>query len=178
MIPVVRVLFERALARRESLLGLVEVVPGDYWTRSAGGDSWTAYTHLAHALTADNALADLADLLAGGAGPVRLTAAAMYAERERCIQSSADLSPAALVVQAGRSRDRLTRQFGLLAPADLDRVLVWELPGGSLPAEVSISLFAYLEQWAVHDSGHEGAIRAAISTTPDLSAVAHIRRMR
>lgn len=178
MIPVVRVLIGRAAARRESLLALADVVPADYWSRTAPGESWSAQRHLVHALSAEDALEGLLERINEGSGPLALEAGDLYAEREAAIEAAADLELASLIEQSVRARERTVRLLAALTPASIERMLVVVMPPGAWPAQSVLVAYAYLEQWAAHDAGHEAAIRDAISTPPDLSAVAHVRRIR
>lgn len=178
MIPVVRVLIGRAAARRESLLALVDVVPADYWSRTAPGESWSAHRHLLHALSAEDALEGLLQNINEGSGPLALEAAALYAEREAAIEAAGALELGSLIERSALARERTVRLLADLTPASIERTLVVAMPPGSWPAQSVMAAYAYLEQWAAHDAGHEAAIRDAISTPPDLSAVAHARRIR
>ena len=78
-----------------------------------------------------------------------------------------------LLATSARERDHLRRVLAGLPPGSIERSITFP---GALPG-VRFSLLAYLEAWAVHDTEHELAIREAIAVPPDLSAVAHARRL-
>ena len=173
MHPVLRVLVERAASGRISLLGLASVIPDGYWTRSSLGDAWTAREHLTHALTADGGVAGF---ISNTAEPE--PAWDLGAARDAAMRDGAALPLPELLSHAEASRAQLITVLGTFGPADLDRALV--IPGvvTAWGEPVSISLYRYLEQWAAHDGVHEAAIRDAIATSPDLTAIAMTRRRR
>ena len=170
MHPVLRVLLERAAAKRVSLLGLASVIPDDFWSRRTPDDEWTARQHLVHALTADAAVADF---IAGGPQSTSLEAA-----RAGAIAEGAELSMPELLERAAKGRARLVEVLSAMTPMDLERTLA--IPGATNAwgEQLSITVFQYLEQWAAHDAVHETAIREAIATSPDLTAIAMARRRR
>lgn len=169
--PVVRVLLERAEARRTSLLGLAAVVPDGSWARSAPGAEWTARHHLAHALTTDAVIAPLITRF-------RAEELAVLARRRvEALASTVALPMTDLLVRAESGRDDLKRRLAELTAGDLETTVSLPASGNAWGETASISLLQYLDLWASHDPEHEAAIRAAISTPPDLSAVAHARRM-
>lgn len=181
MLPEVRVYFERAQARRQSLLGLMAAIPPGYWSRSAPGDSWTARNHVEHVATADDFLGELIEAvrsgseawLAGTRDP-----GALIQARTTAMEQHAPRPLPGLVEEIARSRqalaERLTNleRMHLTAPVYVaGRVSHW---GEPLP----ITLSEYLASWAGHDAEHAAAVREAVSTPPDLSAVALTRRLR
>jgi hypothetical protein len=172
MEPVVRVLLERADARRVSLLQLVDAVPAELWSRGVAGDSWTAFSHLAHSLSTDAVLATLIGRFE------QTSLEELAALRIAALESSAALELKTLLDLAGERRETIRTLLAALPPAALDHRLSWHLDPRGWGRSVSLSLYAYLEAWAVHDTEHEHAIREAISTSPDLSAIAHARRLR
>jgi hypothetical protein len=181
MLPEVRVFFERAGARRQSLLGLVTAIPSAYWLRTAPGDAWSARNHLEHVATADTfldhivtTLVDGAEAwLAGTADPRDLLAARAEAMR------SFDGVPLDAILEAmTAARTRLAQSLAvlershLLAPVFIaGHVSAWGEPR-------AITFGSYLDAWAAHDSAHESSIRDAVSTPPDLVTVALTRRLR
>lgn len=181
MLPEVRVFFERAEARRQSLLGLVAAIPPGYWLRSGPGDAWTARHHLQHVATADDFLGALIETVCSGGeawlGGTRDLPALLQA-RAAAIEEHAPLTLSALIDRLSQSRQVLAERLSeldrvhLAAPVFIaGRISHW---GEPLP----LALSAYLASWAGHDAGHEMAIREAVSTPPDLSAVALSRRLR
>ena len=170
MHPVFRVLVERADARRVSLLGLAAVIPDGFWSRRAPADEWSARQHLAHALSADGVVAEF---IASSAGQAELEAA-----REGAIAEGATMALNKLLERAAEGRSRLLEVLSDLSPADFERAL--PVPGvtSTWGEPLSITVFQYLEQWAVHDAVHELAIREAVATSPDLTAIAMTRRRR
>lgn len=174
---VVRVFVERAQARRASLLDLATAIPEDFWTRRPPGEPWGAYRHLAHALSADAGVNAMIPAFISSSFQ-RFQVTQLLAERAKSIASAEALDFPALLDFASTGRreviDALTRiEQDLLESeaAFIDERSEWAQP-------VALSLFAYLDQWATHDSAHESAIRAAIATSPDLSAIAHTRRLK
>jgi DinB family protein len=168
--PVLRVLVERAAARRVSLLGLVSVIPEGFWVRRVPGDDWSAREHLVHALTADDAVAEF---IAGSPENADLEAA-----RAVAMTQGAELPMKELLELAAKGRSRLIEVLFTMTPVDLERAL--PIPGAvnAWGERLSITVFQYLEQWAAHDAVHEAAIREAIATPPDLTAIAMTRRRR
>lgn len=172
MHPVLRVLLDRADARRGSLLGLAEAVPGDYWARTAPGDAWSAWEHFAHALSADELLLPVLERSRSGRGPIDLGAGDSFAfEREAALRRLAALDFRDAVARAAGWRRRLVEALSDFEPTQLERPLL--IPGvrSAWGEPLAVSLYGYLEQWAAHDGVHEAAIREAMLTPPDLSAV-------
>ena len=174
---VVRVFVERATARRQSLLELVSVVPGDSWTRKAPGEAWDAFHHLAHALSADSGVADVIPEFVRHE-PTSIQIEELLSRRETVIAAAAGLDIESLVARGHQARREILATLERLHQTDLERQISFldQRSAWSQPAQ--ITLFAYLEQWSHHDAEHESAIRTAISTPPDLSAVAQTRRLR
>lgn len=177
--PVIRVFVERAESRRAALLGLAAAVPGPYWTRSALGESWTAWEHLAHTASADSLFAPLV----AGAGASMGTidpgpADAFAAARTGALDQYGALPLTELLEAAAAARRDLVAVLATLGPHHLERAV--RVPGArnAWGEPLAITLHSYLEQWAAHDGLHESAIREAISTPPDLSAVMLARRFR
>lgn len=181
MLPEVRVFVERAGARRQSLLGLVAAIPTAYWPRTAPGDAWSARNHLEHVATADafldGIIASLVDgaetWLAGTADPRDLLAA-----RAEAMQRFEGAPLDAILKAMTLARTRLAQSLAVLERSHLlepvfiaGHVSAWGEPR-------SITVGSYLGAWAAHDSAHESAIREAVSTPPDLVAVALTRRLR
>lgn len=175
MLPEVRVLLERAEARRQSLLGLVEAVPEDYWGRGESQDSWRARTHLEHLAAMEPLVARLlTDVVAEGVGVVAgaVTMEELGRARERAMAVFEGKPIAELREAMGEGLARVRQALGKLEPGHLDAAVSI---GGATDAwgqPVTWHLREYLRTWAEHDGEHEAAIRAAITTPPDLSAVA------
>lgn len=181
MLPEVRVFFERAGARHQSLLGLVAAIPPTYWPRTAPGDAWSARNHLEHAATADaflnEVVARLVDgaetWLAGTADPHGLLVA-----RAEAMQRFEGVPLDAVLDAMAVARSRLARSLAVLERSHLlepifiaGHVSAWGEPR-------PIAFGSYLDAWAAHDSAHESCIRDAVSTPPDLVTVALTRRLR
>jgi hypothetical protein len=171
MLPIVRVLLDRAEARRVSLLGLAEVVPEAYWERRVAGDGWSARHHLAHALSADALVAEAvrsfsAEALAG-----------LVARRLAALQAALDVPVPRLVERATADRAAVRSALAALGPDVLEAevVLGTNDPWGGTHA---LTLLAYLETWASHDAEHEAAIRAAIAVPPDMAGIARAMQRR
>ncbi|MGE0601380.1 MAG: maleylpyruvate isomerase N-terminal domain-containing protein [Dehalococcoidia bacterium] len=174
---VVRVFAERAVARRESLLELVSVVPEDSWSRNAPGEPWDAFHHLAHALSADNGVSEVLPAFTRTAART-IPVVELLSRRESTIESAVALDLDQLLAQGAAARRQVLVTLEDLEQSDLECAALFIDQRSPWSQPAPITLFAYLEQWSHHDAEHEAAIRAAISTPPDLSAVAHTRRLR
>lgn len=181
MLPEVRVFLERAGARRQSLFGLVEAIPPAYWPRTAPGDAWSARNHLEHVATADDFLGSLILDIVRGAEPWLAGTAdprGLLFARAEAMQRFESLPLEALLDAMAGARSMLVESLARLEPAHLlgpvffaGHVSAW---GEPLP----ITFSSYLDAWSAHDTAHEAAIRDAVSTPPDLVAVAMARRLR
>ncbi len=180
MNPVVRMLVQRAEARRYGLLELAMVIPEDYLSRRAQGDEWSARVHFVHALLTDRAVTLIVRAIAEGVDADHLGAVmeSMIADRSAEIRSAEAQPTSGLVDASVADRANLYRELTRLTPAHLDAVLPVSGARNSWGQPLGISLVQYLEQWCHHDSGHEAAIRRAMATSPDLSTVALTRRLR
>ena len=175
MLPVVRVLIERAESARFRLVGLAEVLPEAMLDQSQPGDLWSARFHLAHALTSDTLSLELID----GGSPAQFGGWFVELEPRRlaAIEAGAMQPVRELLDTAAAERRRMVRALATLGPSDLEETAA--LPARSAWGEPArITLYQYLEAWSAHDPGHEQAIRLAILARPDLSAVALARRRR
>lgn len=171
-LPEARTILERAWARRESLLALIETIPADYWTRQAAGDAWTARNHLEHLATIDAVVLPILE------SPAPVLDEELLAAREGAMQAVAGLEVGELIQRLESSRRDLVGAVACLTLHALARDIqlpardAWSPPG-------TISVRGYLAQWAEHDTLHEGAIRRAIANQPgpgDLAAAAFARR--
>ncbi|HEX6029835.1 MAG TPA: DinB family protein [Tepidiformaceae bacterium] len=170
----VRLLAERASVRRISLLGLLEVIPPDFWPRREPGEEWTARNHLEHVATADALLRETIDAVVRQAD-----LEVSYIERR------AQLMDAAAGVSLLELRDRMEteRAATIASLAGVDALLLDELiliPGSvdSFGQGVALPLRTVVTAWAEHDTGHEIAIRTAITTHPDAASLAAAARFR
>jgi hypothetical protein len=181
MLPEVRVLLERANARRLSLLGLVAAIPHGYWSRVAPGDSWSARNHLEHVATADAFLEEVVSSVVRGSETWLAGTSdqpALLAARTEAMTRLAPLSLESIVATMDETRGSLARQ---LARLDRTHLLGPVFIAGNVSAwgdRVPVALSSYLAAWAAHDSIHEATVREAVSTPPDLVAVAMARRLR
>lgn len=176
MLPTVRVLVERAASARYQLAGLIAVLPPAMFDHRAAGDDWTVRTHTVHALGSD---ALSLEFLEGGAtADFASWLHELPARRAAAIASSAGTAPADLLERAQAARAALVTALAQLTPAELQ--LSAALPGmrTAWGDERRITLYEYLLAWSSHDGAHEQAIRLAILSRPDLSAVALTRRRR
>lgn len=174
MLPVVRVLVERAANARHRLLGLVEVLPEEMLERRETADGWSVRVHLAHALSTDGLLVQL--LEREGADQFAAWLASLEVSRTTAISAAAQTPVSALLQHAADDRSRLLTAMEALRPVDLDA-------GAAVPGVRTawgdprrITLYEYLQAWSGHDGDHEQAIRRAILSRPDLSAVALTQR--
>ncbi len=176
MTPELRALVEHAAARRAMLIGLVDAIPADGWSRQAPGDEWNARRHLDHVATVDGLLQPFVTEAARGAGTVWLGGAAPGAlERLRlaAADEAGELAIPEVLARMRHERAGMTRAIADLPPSALEcAVCVHDANGEAR----SWPLRQYLGYWAEHDTEHESAIRAAIRTSPDLAAVMLARR--
>ncbi len=174
-IPEVRTLFERAAARRHVLEGLIASVPDDFWARRAADDDWTALDHVRHVATFEGIVIELADaarrpgeeLWVGNARE----AAALEARRIRLMEGVAEQGITELAATMRASREAAVEALAALPQAALDREV--RIAGATAPlgAPHTFTVRACLAIWAEHDGEHEAAIRRAIETPPDLTAL-------
>lgn len=176
MLPVVRVLLERANSARFRFVELVQVLPDEMFSRQQAGDDWPVSLHVAHALSAD---APLLELLASP-GDVGLEAwlASLPQRRATAIEQASVLPLSDLLQQAEKEREQLAATLARVPARALDESAA--LPGlrTAWGEPRRITLYEYLEAWSSHDGEHEQAVRLAILARPDLSAVALTRRRR
>ena len=182
MLPEVRTLLQRAAAHRFALDGLLDAIPESYWERAAPGDAWNARNHLQHLATVEAILAqDLARVIDGandlwlGGSP---DAVLFHERRAAMMEAVADLPCAALRGEMAANRHDAVNTLGALTAYHMEAGL--RIPGvvDRWAQPVRYSLREYLTAWPNHDTAHDAAIRAAVSTPPDLSAVALTRRHR
>ena len=174
-VPEVRTLVERAASRRHALEGLIAAVPEAYWGLRAAGDQWTALDHVRHVATVDVVVVELAEaagapgeaLWVGGAR----NAAALEERRAGLMEGVREQERGALIETMRRSREDAMRAL-LAAPVGaLERGV---RVAGSLTAwgePRAFTLRSWLAAWAEHDGEHEAAIRRAIETPPDATAL-------
>ena len=174
-VPEVRTLVERAAARRHVLEGLIASVPDDYWDRQASDDAWTALDHVRHVATVDGMLVELAEaagrpgegLWVGGTRD----AAALEGRRVGLMDGVREESVGELAETMRESREAAVEALLALPAAALEREV--RVAGVLTPwgEPHAFSLRAYLTAWAEHDGEHEAAIRRAIETPPDVTAL-------
>ena len=176
MLPVVRVLLERAETARYQLRGLLDVLPEDMleWPDASGG--WTVRTHAAHALGTDRVIT--AFLSEGPGRDFAAFVASLPARRDESIATAASATLDVMLREADAARMELAARFGMLGPADLAASAVIPRPGHWPGQERTITLLEYLHVWSSHDGDHEQAIRRAIARRPDLSTIALTQRLR
>ncbi|MCC6961288.1 MAG: DinB family protein [Dehalococcoidia bacterium] len=176
MLPVVRVLLERAETARYQLRGLLDVLPEDMLDWPDGGGGWTVRTHAAHALGTDRVIT--AFLSEGGSHDFAAFVAGLPDRRDEAITNANAATLTGLLREADAARMELAARFGMLGPADLAASAV--VPGaGHWPGgERTLTLLDYLHAWSSHDGDHEQAIRRAIARRPDLSTIALTQRLR
>jgi len=128
----------------------------------------------------DQPLILVVDRAARATSPILLVESLEHLEAQRVavLAAAAGRELGELLAEASAWRGQLSRALHALPPGALDRELI--VPGvvGAWGEPKTVTLLAYLEQWSVHDQEHEQAIRAAVATSPDLSAVAYVRRLR
>ena len=182
MLPEVRVLLERAQARRHVIHGLLEVVPEAFWLRSTAGDAWSARAHVAHLGAMDGPVATLLRRASSGDGEAWLCdtsdPAALESVRTAAMAQLAHSSPPELVRALAEARDAVVVALDELHPAGLEMHVLVAGAADGWGRQLRWPLRDYLRHWAGHDAVHEAAIREAFTTPPDLSAVALTRRLR
>jgi hypothetical protein len=182
MLPEVRTFFERAMVHRQLLDDLLDVIPGELWSRRARGEEWSARNHLEHLATADDLLGRDLGRVIGGASQVWLggsrDAAAVGEQRRAAMEAVADEPVSELRRRLGQSRSDTIETLQRLEPWHLETLLFVPGMANSWGEPFRLSLREYLAAWPSHDSEHEAAIRRAITAPPDMSAVALTRRRR
>jgi hypothetical protein len=153
------------------LLGLIEVIPSHFWQRRESPDDWTGHQHVAHVATADGLLRETVE---GGVWTA-------YEERKAELLEGAEAAAIReLLARMDRERADLTRYFEALPVASLDRAIGISGASDAWGRPVSWPLRSLLDAWSGHDTGHELAIRRAVTTPPDAAALsaAALRRRR
>jgi hypothetical protein len=182
MLPEVRVLLERAEARRHVIHGLLEVVPEAFWLRSASGDAWSARSHVAHLGAMDGPVATLLGRASFGAPEAWLydtsDPAALESVRSTAMAQLVYSSPQELLRALAQARHAVVAALEELRPAELEMHVLVAGAADGWGRQMRWPLRDYLRHWAEHDAVHETAIREAFTTPPDLSAVALTRRLR
>jgi len=180
MLLEVRVIVERAETHRQSLEGLIDAVPDDYWARRAPGESWSAHDHLAHVATIDALTCETLSEILTGAAVAWLAGTTVPAElsarRAAALQEAHDATPQTFRDRMRQNRAELVRLLSRLDVASLESSIC---VAGVLDAwgePVRFGLRRYLAGLPDHDTQHEYAIRRAITAAPDLSTVALTRR--
>ncbi|MEO9254213.1 MAG: DinB family protein [Tepidiformaceae bacterium] len=182
MLPEIRTFVERAIAHRQLLDDLLDVIPDEYWLRRAIGEDWNARNHLEHVATADDLLDGDLERVIAGSPQIWLggnaDAAVLGELRRGAIDAVADESIRGLREQMARGRERTLASLGQLRSVHLETAVF--VPGlmTAWGEPFRLPLREYLAAWPSHDSEHEAAIRRAITSPPDLSAVALTRRKR
>jgi hypothetical protein len=149
-------------------------VPGDFWARREPGEEWTARNHLEHLATADALLRETID-----ATGRRADLDVSYIERRAQLMGSVE--GASLAELRERMETERSATIASLARFDAllldDRVLI---PGAvdSFGQGIAVPLRTMFTAWAEHDTGHEVAIRTAITTHPDAASLAAAARFR
>lgn len=176
MLPVVRVLVERAGSARYRLLELLAVLPPELLDRRQGGEPWTARVHAMHALGADALFLDLFPL--SHSNRFEQWLACLPERRARAIDASSSGDLATAIERAAADHAHLAEALAGLTPDMLE--VTAPVPGAvdSWGRERRITFYEYLTAWSVHDAGHEQAIRTAIQERPELSTIALTRRRR
>lgn len=179
MDPEIRVLIERAQARRVSLDAFLDVLPGTMLDRIAEGDRWTAANHLEHLATVDELVAELvADAtrgmstlwLGGSDRPGRLE------DRRLAAMSAVAGTPMPGLRELMHSqRQGLLAHIAGLQPGSLDATVLIAGAVDRWGTPVAWTVRAYLAGWVEHDPEHEAAIRRAITTPPSPGLVAAVR---
>jgi len=180
MLPEVRVLIERAAARRFALDGLLDAIPGDYWARSAPGDAWPVRSHVEHLATIESLVTETVaaviqgerEAWAGGAGSVD----ALTERRALLMAAVAGASQEELRASMVHSRAVLVASVETLEPIHLEAVVLVAGVVNSWGQPVLFSLREYLLAWPDHDTSHDAAIRRAMESPPDLSTAALVQR--
>ncbi|MBA4180160.1 MAG: hypothetical protein C0506_06175 [Anaerolinea sp.] len=182
MLPELRVLLERAEARRASLDGLLDALPADYWGRVAAGEAWSIQDQVAHLAGSEALIGAMLREVAGGAMRVWVGGIehpqGLIEMRERALDVWKGASVDTVRKAAAGSRQALAECLAALVHRHLDATVhvagAMDRWGGPL----AWPLREYLATWTAHDPEHEASIRSAMTTPPDLSTVALTQRLR
>lgn len=180
--PEIRLVMERALARRAVLEDLLDVVPREFWQRAEAPGEWDAHTHLAHLAAMDEPMPALfGAALQGERELVPLgatTAADWMAARDRLLESTAGLPIAELRQRLARSRAAAIEALARLTPPHLELPVRLAVAVDSWGRPACLPLRAYLSAWVDHDLDHAAAIRRAIAVAPSPGHLAIAARWR
>lgn len=179
MLPELRVLIERARARRMSLEGLLDALPPDYWDRVAAGEGWSIRRQVIHLSGADRMVSELLEEVAGGARRVWVggtrDAGELSRRRHQPLAELAGRPQAELRAIAASARTQLIERMARLGPERLEAAVHVAGAVDRWGEPLEWSLCEYLAAWTGHDPEHEASIRRAMTTPPDLSTVALTR---
>jgi len=165
--------------RRASLEDLLAAIPEDYWDRRPPGDEWTAAAHLRHVATVDDLLVEVLAAAKAGAEEVILggsNAGGSDDARTDAMRSVEGLSIEQLIRRMRDSRAGAIARIGRLGGAGLESMVLFPGAVDAWGTPLRWPLRSYLASWVEHDGVHAEAIRAAVSTPPDLATVMLTRR--
>lgn len=180
MLPEVRVILERAAARRAMLDGLLDVIPVEDWERRAEGDAWTIEHHVQHLATVEGLVIATVEAIRTGeaevwaGGSEQLTG--FMEARAMAMAEVAHLEPVELRARMAESRAAMSVAVARLEPRELETTVRIAGVVDSWGRPIGMSLRAYLQAWPEHDVEHDAAVRRALRARPDLSTAAIVRR--
>lgn len=182
ILPEVRVLLERAAARRSSLDGLLDALPGDYYDRVAQGEAWSIREQVVHLAASEEMLTTLIGEVTHGASRAWVGGtqdlATLLELRARPLHEFAAPGMSELRLLVSSARAGLTSRIAALGAGHLDATVCVAGVVNRWGEPLSWTLREYLATWTAHDPEHEASIRLAMTTPPDLSAVALAQRRR
>ncbi len=182
ILPELRVLVERAAAHRAALESLLDVIPADYLPNRGPGDGWSVRNHLEHLATVEDFVVETLETVEGGAAEAwaanEPTLARLLERRSQRMAAVENFAVGDLRARMASSRQSLVLRLSALDPARLETPVMVAGLVDAWGQPRRFSLREYLRSWPDHDVEHAFAIRAAISTRPDLSVAAMARRRR
>lgn len=182
MLPELRVLLERAEARRASLDGLLDALPVEYWGRVAAGEMWSIQEQVAHLAGSEALIGGMLREVASGAARVWVggtdDATALLGFRQRDLDVWVGAGVESLRQAAVDARKALNEGVAQLQHGHLECTVHVAGAVDRWGELLAWPLREYLDAWTAHDPGHEASIRRAMTTPPDLSTVALTQRRR
>lgn len=182
MLPELRVLVERAEARRASLDGLLDALPADYWSRVAAGEAWSIHDQVAHLAGSEALIGGMLREVVGGAARVWVggteDARALLEFRQRALEVWAGAGVDSLRAATSDARMALNEGVAALQQGQLECTVHVAGAVDRWGEPLAWPLRQYLAAWTAHDPEHEASIRRAMTTPPDLSTVALTQRRR
>ena len=161
---------------------MLDALPDDYWGRVAQGESWSIRDQLAHLAVSDGMLATLIDEVMTGASRAWVggteDASTLLELRVTPLRELEAIGTSELGLLVSSRRAELTGRLAGLEAQHLDVVVYVAGVVDRWGEPLSWRLREYLAAWTAHDPEHEASVRRAMTTPPDLSAVALTQNRR